>query len=90
MSLNIGNVFGASFYRAANSDLACLNDAQVLSHFQTFDLYEGHRFSTLINLNFYLVRNFDLASFINGQLLGYVCKLNIVKNYYKKVTSCEK
>ena len=41
MSLTIGNVFDASFYRAANSDKACLNDAQALSHFQTFSLNEG-------------------------------------------------
>ena len=74
MSLNIGSVFDASFYRAANSDKACLNDAQALSHFQPFGLNEGRSFSPLIDLNFYWVNNSELASFNNSQLLGYACK----------------
>lgn len=72
MSLSIGDVFDASFYRAANSDLAGLNDAQALSHFQTVGLNEGRSFSPLIDLNFYRSSNSDLASFNNSQLLDHL------------------
>ncbi len=72
MSLSIGDVFDASFYRAANSDLASLNDAQALSHFQTFGLNEGRSFSPLIDLNFYRARSSDLRNFNNSQLLDHL------------------
>lgn len=72
MSLTIGNVFDASFYRAANSDLTGLNDAQALSHFQTFGLNEGRSFSPLIDLNLYRASSSDLASFNNSQLLEHL------------------
>ena len=52
MSLNISNVFDANFYRAANSDLAGLNDAQALSHFQAYGLNEHRHFSPLSGFEF--------------------------------------
>ena len=72
MSLNIGNVFDANFYRAANSDLAGLNDAQALSHFQAYGLNEGRRFSPLVDLSFYRDSNPDLAKYNNSQLLNHL------------------
>ncbi|MDF5720177.1 MAG: S8 family serine peptidase [Rhizonema sp. PD37] len=57
------SVFDASFYRAANSDLRGLSDAQALSHFQKYGLNEGRSFSPLIDLNFYRASNSDLANF---------------------------
>ncbi len=38
------NLFDVNFYRAANPDLASLDDAQALSHFQTYGLNEGRAF----------------------------------------------
>ena len=59
------NLFDANFYRAANSDLAGLNDADALSHFQNNGLTEGRAFSPFANLNFYRSSNSDLASLNN-------------------------
>ena len=56
------NLFDANFYRAANPDLAGLNDAQAFSHFQTNGLDEGRAFSPFANLNFYRSSNPDLAA----------------------------
>lgn len=56
------NLFDANFYRAANPDLASLNDTQALSHFQTSGLEEGRAFSPFANLNFYRSSNPDLAA----------------------------
>ncbi len=72
MSLNINDVFDANFYRAANSDLAGLNDAQPLSHFQAYGLNEGRSFSPLVDLSFYRASNADLAKFNNSQLLDHL------------------
>lgn len=72
MSLTTSSVFDANFYRAANSDLAGLNDAQALSHFQAYGLNEGRSFSPLINLNFYRASNSDLAKLNNSQLLNHL------------------
>ncbi|MEH1875960.1 hypothetical protein [Nostoc sp.] len=72
MSLSISSVFDANFYRAVNSDLAGLNDAQALSHFQTYGLNEGRSFSPLIDLSFYRASNSDLANFNNSQLLDHL------------------
>ena len=47
------NLFDPIFYRAANPDLAGLNDAQALSHFQNNGLDENRPFSPFANLNFY-------------------------------------
>ncbi|MEH2296533.1 hypothetical protein [Nostoc sp.] len=72
MSLTTSSVFDANFYRAANSDLAGLNDAQALSHFQAYGLNEGRSFSPLINLNFYRASSSDLAKLNNSQLLDHL------------------
>ena len=72
MSLNIGNVFDANFYRAANHDLAGLNDAQALSHFQAYGLNEGRSFSPFVDLSFYRASYSDLANFNNSQLLDHL------------------
>ncbi len=72
MSLSISSVFDANFYRAANSDLAGLNDAQALSHFQAYGLNEGRSFSPLINLNFYRASSSDLGNLNNSQLLNHL------------------
>jgi len=72
MSLSISSVFDANFYRAANSDLAGLNDAQALSHFQAYGLNEGRSFSPLINLSFYRASSSDLANLNNSQLLNHL------------------
>ncbi|MBD0389888.1 MAG: hypothetical protein ICV54_26130 [Nostoc sp. C3-bin3] len=72
MALTISNVFDAGFYRAANQDLAGFNDAQALSHFQSYGLNEGRSFSPLINLNFYRSSSSDLANFNNSQLLNHL------------------
>lgn len=66
------NLFDANFYRAANSDLASFNDAQALSHFQTYGLSEGRRFSSLVDLSFYKSSNADLASFSNRQAYDHL------------------
>lgn len=47
------NLFDANFYRAANPSLANLSDEQALSHFQSYGLNEGLRFSPFVDLNFY-------------------------------------
>ena len=60
-------LFDASFYRAANSDLQGLSDAQAWSHFQNYGLNEGRAFSPFVDLNFYRASNGDLASFSNRQ-----------------------
>ena len=72
MSLSISSVFDANFYRGANADLAGLNDAQALSHFEAYGLNEGRSFSPLINLSFYRSSNSDLADFNNSQLLNHL------------------
>lgn len=56
------NLFDANFYRATYSDLAGFDDAQALSHFQTFGLNEVRAFSPFANLNFYRSSNSDLAA----------------------------
>ena len=61
------SVFDANFYRAANSDLRGLSDAQALSHFQNYGLNEGRSFSPLVDLNYYRASNSDLANFSNRQ-----------------------
>ncbi|MEH2327202.1 MAG: hypothetical protein V7K32_27300 [Nostoc sp.] len=72
MSLSISNVFDANFYRAANSDLAALNDTQALSHFQAYGLNEGRSFSPLVDLSFYRASNSDLKNLNNSQLLDHL------------------
>ncbi|MEH2069557.1 MAG: hypothetical protein V7K47_15570 [Nostoc sp.] len=69
MSLSLSNVFDAIFYRAANPDLSSFNNAQALSHFQTYNLNEGRLFSPLINLGFYRASNPDHLN--NSQLLQH-------------------
>ena len=66
------NLFDANFYRAANSDLASLDDAQALAHFQTNGLNEGRAFSPFANLSFYRANNSDLATLDNQQLLAHL------------------
>ena len=56
------SLFDPIFYRAANPDLAGLNDAQALSHFQNNGLDENRPFSPFANLNFYRSSNPDLVA----------------------------
>ncbi len=72
MSLSLSNVFDANFYRAANSDLAGLNDAQALSHLQAYGLTEHRQFSPLADLSFYRASYSDLADFTDSQLLNHL------------------
>ncbi|MFW9261015.1 hypothetical protein [Nostoc sp. CALU 546] len=93
MALSISNVFDPGFYRAANQDLAGFNDAQALSHFQSYGLNEGRSFSPLINLNFYRASSSDLANFNNSELLNHLVNHgvaegrsfspNVSLNYYR-------
>lgn len=65
--------FDANFYRAANPDLAELDNSQALSHFQSFGINEGRLFSPLANLNFYRSSNPDLAALnSNSQLYEHL------------------
>lgn len=66
------NLFNANFYRAANSDLASLSDAQALSHFENYGLNEGRAFSAFVNLNFYRSSNSDLTGINNQQAFDHL------------------
>ncbi len=66
------NLFDASLYRAANSDLATFNNAQALSHFQKYGLKEGRAFSPFVDLNFYRSSNSDLGRFSYYQLFDHL------------------
>lgn len=66
------NLFDANFYRAANTDLASINDAQALSHFQNYGLNEGRAFSPFVDLNFYRASNSSLASLNNQQAYNHL------------------
>ncbi len=71
------NLFNASFYRAANNDLARFNDAQLQQHFQNYGLNEGRRFSALVDLNFYRASNSDLANFSNRQAYDHLSNYGV-------------
>ncbi len=71
------NLFDASFYRAANSDLRAFSDAQALSHFQNYGLKEGRSFSPFVDLNFYRASNSDLANFNNSQAYDHLSNYGI-------------
>ncbi len=73
------NLFDANFYRVANRDLASFNDAQALSHFQTYGLSEGRAFSPFVDLNFYRASNSDLGSFDNRQLFDHLQNYGIAE-----------
>lgn len=73
------NLFNANFYRATYSDLRNFNDAQALSHFQTYGLSEGRAFSPFIELNFYRASNSDLSSFDNRQLFDHLQNYGIAE-----------
>ncbi|KAF3888579.1 MULTISPECIES: PPC domain-containing protein [Nostocales] len=91
------NLFDANYYRAANLDLAGLNNEQLLSHFQNFGLKEGRSFSPLVNLNFYRASNSDLASMSNQQLFSHLENYGLREgrrfsplvdlNFYKQVNT---
>lgn len=66
------NLFDANFYRATNSDLRRLNDAQAWSHFQNHGLNEGRAFSPFVNLNFYRSSNSDLGNLSNRQAFNHL------------------
>ncbi|MEB3180952.1 MAG: PPC domain-containing protein [Nostocaceae cyanobacterium] len=66
------NLFDASFYRAANPDLATYDNNQLAAHFFTYGLDEGRLFSPLVNLNLYRASNSDLGSFSNRQLYEHL------------------
>ena len=73
------NLFDANFYRAANPDLASLNDAEALSHFQNYGLNENRPFSAFANLNFYRASNSDLASFNNQQAFDHLQNFGVAE-----------
>ncbi|MGI2906913.1 CAP domain-containing protein [Tolypothrix sp. VBCCA 56010] len=79
MPQNLQNLFDANYYRAANSDLRGLNDAQALSHFQQFGLNENRSFSAFVDLNFYRASNSDLASFSNKQVFEHLEKYGVAE-----------
>ncbi|MCV3216720.1 CAP domain-containing protein [Plectonema radiosum NIES-515] len=79
MPQNLQNLFDANFYRAANSDLRGLNDAQALSHFQQFGLNENRSFSPLVDINFYRASNSDLASFSNKQAFEHLQQYGVAE-----------
>lgn len=91
------NLFDANFYRAANSDLRGLGDAQALSHFQNYGLNEGRAFSPLVDLNFYRSSNSDLSRFSNRQLFDHLQNYGVQEgrrfspladlNYYRTANS---
>lgn len=71
------NLFNANYYKAANSDLAGLNDEQLVSHFQNYGLKEGRQFSPIVNLYFYRASNSDLAGMDNQQLYEHLSNYGI-------------
>lgn len=76
------NLFDPNFYRAANPDLAGLNDAQALSHFQNNGLDENRPFSPFANLNFYRSSNPDLEAAgvsTNRQLFDHLQNSGVVE-----------
>lgn len=73
------NLFNANYYRAANSDLAGMNDAQAMSHFQNYGLAEGRAFSSFVDLNFYRSSNSDLANFNNSQAFEHLQNYGVVE-----------
>ncbi|MBW4588836.1 SBBP repeat-containing protein [Aetokthonos hydrillicola Thurmond2011] len=76
------NLFNASFYRAANSDLKNLTDAQALAHFQNYGLNEGRTFSPFVDLNFYRASNPDLEKAgikTNKQLFDHLQKSGVAE-----------
>jgi hypothetical protein len=70
-------LFDVNFYRAANTDLGGLNDAQLQSHFQQFGLNEGRRFSAFIDLNLYRASNSDLAGFSDRQAYEHLSNYGV-------------
>jgi hypothetical protein len=72
MPVSFMNAFDANFYRAANTDLHSLSNAQALSHFQNCGLDEGREFSPFVNLNFYRSSNSDLIGFNNRQAFEHL------------------
>ena len=72
-------LFDANFYRAANADLASLDNAQALSHFQNYGLSEGRAFSPFVNLNFYRSSNADVAGFNNQQAFNHLQNSGVVE-----------
>ncbi len=79
MPQNLQNLFDANYYRASNSDLRGLNDAQALSHFQQFGLDEKRAFSPFVDLNLYRASNSDLASFSNRQAFEHLEKYGVAE-----------
>ena len=98
MSLEL---FDASYYLAANPDLAAVGIAtpdRLRRHFQTSGLEEGRAFSPFVNLNYYREQNPELAFAgltSNSQLLRHLQGWGIAEgrsfsplldlNYYVKV-----
>lgn len=73
------DLFDANFYRAANSDLAKLSDAQASSHFQAYGLNEGREFSAFVDLNFYRSSSSDLSTFSNKQAYEHLQKHGVAE-----------
>ncbi len=77
------SLFDASFYRAANADLATFSNEQAAAHFQTYGLGEGRRFSAFADLSFYRASNPDLAAAgvtSNQQVLGHLETYGVGEN----------
>ncbi|MFB2973750.1 C2 family cysteine protease [Aerosakkonema sp. BLCC-F183] len=72
------DLFDASYYQAANPDLAkagITTEAQLRAHFETTGLNEGREFSPFVNLNVYRASNGDLQAAgltTNQQLLAHL------------------
>ncbi|MBD2184489.1 hypothetical protein H6S82_20370 [Planktothrix sp. FACHB-1355] len=72
------DLFDASYYQAANPDLAkagITTEAQLRAHFERVGLNEGREFSPFVNLNVYRASNGDLQAAgltTNQQLLAHL------------------
>ncbi len=73
-------VFDASYYRAANPDIAQLSDADAFTHFQTRGIDEGRRFSPILDLDYYRSRNPDLAGLSDRELFNHFTNFGIDEN----------
>jgi Bacterial pre-peptidase C-terminal domain len=73
------NLFDVNFYRAANPFLAGFDDVQAKSHFESFGLNQGLRFSALVDLNYYRASNIDLAGLDNRQTYEHLTNLGVAQ-----------
>jgi len=70
-----GRVFDPLFslgqYKSLNSDLANLNNSQLLNHFEIYGINEGRKSSAYFDFNYYRTNYQDLVNLNNSQLLEH-------------------